>query len=118
MIENKFLKDIKFALMSKNVETANKLRSILSAFNDCKSKTSKRNDDVVAMEMCIAKLTDDGNFELAEIAKNYVTADARKILVEKYADDIVNDIKGIFNPEEFMSLLVEKVSEKCNLKLS
>ena len=118
MIENKILKDIKFALMSKNVETANKLRSILSTFNGCKSKTSKRNDDVVAMEMCIAELTDDGNFELAEIAKNYVTADVRKILVEKYADDILNDIKGIFNPEDFMSLLTEKVCEKWNLKLS
>ena len=91
LIENKILKDIKFALMSKNVETANKLRSVLSTFNDCKSKTSKLNDDVVAMEMCIAELTGDGNFELAEIAKNYVTADARKILVEKYADDILND---------------------------
>ena len=118
MIENKILKDIKFALMSKNVETANKLRSVLSTFNDCKSKTSKRNDDIVAMEMCIAELTDDGNFELAEIAKNYVTADARKILVEKYADDILNDIKGIFNPEDFMSLLTEKVSEKWNIGIS
>ena len=118
MIESKILKDIKFALMSKNVETANKLRSVLSTFNDCKSKTLKRNDDVVAMEMCIAELTDDGNFELAEIAKNYVTADARKILVEKYADDILNDIKGIFNPEDFMPLLAEKVSEKWNLGIS
>ena len=118
MVENKILKDIKFALMSKNVETANKLRTILSTFNDCKSKTTKRNDDIVAMEMCIAELKDDGNFELAEIAKNYVTADARKILVEKYADDIVNDIKGTYSPEDFMSLLTEKVSEKWNLKLS
>lgn len=118
MVENKILKDIKFALMSKNVETANKLRSVLSAFNNCKLKTSKRNDDLVAMEMCIAELMDDGKFELAEIAKNYVTEDVIKILVEKYADDIVNDIKGIFNPEDFMSLLAEKVSEKWNLKLS
>lgn len=118
MVENKILKDIKFALMSKNVETANKLRSVLSTFNNCKLKTSKRNDDLVAMEMCIAELMDGGKFELAEIAKNYVTADARKILVEKYADDILNDIKGIFNPEDFMSLLTEKVSEKWNLKLS
>lgn len=118
MVENKILKDIKFALMSKNVETANKLRSVLSAFNNCKLKTSKRNDDLVDMEMCIAELMDDGKFELAEIAKNYVTEDVIKILVEKYADDIVNDIKGIFNPEDFMSLLTEKVSEKWNLKLS
>lgn len=118
MVENKILKDIKFALMSKNVETANKLRSVLSTFNNCKLKTSKRNDDLVAMEMCIAELMDDGKFELAEIAKNYVIGDAIKILVEKYADDIVNDIKGIFNPEDFMSLLTEKVSEKWNLKLS
>ena len=118
MVENKILKDIKFALMSKNIETANKLRSILSTFNGCKSKTSKRNDDFVAMTMCIAELTNDGKFELAEIAKNYVTVDIRKILVEKYADDILNDIEGIFNPEDFMSLLTEKVSEKWNLKLS
>ena len=118
MLENKILKDIKFALMSKNIETADNLRFILNTFNRCKSKTSKRNDDVVAMEMCIVELRDDGNFELAEIAKNYVTEDARKILVEKYADDILNDIKGIFNPEDFMSLLTEKVSEKWNLKLS
>ena len=118
MMENKILKDIKFALMSKNIETVDNLRTIWSTFNNCKSKTSTRNDDLVAMEMCIAELMDDGKFELAEIAKNYVTEDIIKILVEKYADDIVNDIKGIFNPEDFMSLLSEKVSEKCNLKLS
>lgn len=115
MMENKILKDIKFALMSKNIETVDNLRTIWSTFNNCKSKTSKRNDNLVAMEMCIAELMDDGKFELAEIAKNYVTEDAIKILVEKYADDIVNDIKGIFNPEDFMSLLTEKVSEKCNV---
>ena len=118
MIENKILKDIKFALMSKNVETVNNLRSIWSTFNNCKSKTLTRNDDLVAMEMCIAELIDDGKFELAEIAKNYVTGDVIKILVEKYADDIVNDIKGIFNPEEFISLLSEKVSEKWTLGIS
>ena len=33
MLENKILKDIKFALMSKNIETVGNLRSIWSIFN-------------------------------------------------------------------------------------
>ena len=119
MIEEKILKDIKFALSVKNLKKANDLRSVLSAFEAIKRNNKfKEDSDCLAVEMCVADFKEQGKPELSDLILSYISVNPKDFLVDEIADEIVNKIKGTIPPEEFMRTLTERVVEKIRTKMS
>lgn len=118
-IEEKILKDIKFALSVKNMKRANDLRTILSAFEAAKRNNKFRGgSDYLAAEMCAADFREQGEPELSHLMLSYVSAMPKEVLVDEIADEIVNKIKGVIPLEEFMKSLTERLVEKMKTKIS
>lgn len=105
-IEERILDELKISLSHKDNNAADELREVLSMISAYKARIYPKQPGDVEISEYLKNSKYDSD-SVRHRAEQFILSDGKRIMLRKHAEEILEDIKGLYSPEEYMQELTE-----------